>query len=205
MSVPLVFLDTETDSLAPGRRAWEIAMIRSEPSGEQRETTMFVGIDMRHSDPQALAIGRFFDRHPAGRKVSGKDPCPTDTAPVLSKHDAAREVMRWTFGAHIVAANPAFDTHHLAGLLRSEGYLPSWDYHLIDVTVMALGWLRARTRADAIVVDQERVSLRPPHSTSALSLALGVDAPTPSERHTALGDARWVMRMWDAMTRGDGS
>ena len=28
MTAPIVFLDTETDGLHPGRRVWEVAMIR---------------------------------------------------------------------------------------------------------------------------------------------------------------------------------
>ena len=31
MSTPLVFIDTETDGLHPGRKAWEIALIRRDP------------------------------------------------------------------------------------------------------------------------------------------------------------------------------
>ena len=34
MSTPLVFIDTETDGLHPGRKAWEIALIRRDHLGQ---------------------------------------------------------------------------------------------------------------------------------------------------------------------------
>lgn len=189
---PLVFLDTETDGLHPGRRAWEVAMIRRDDTG-QTERTFFVGLDLQHSDPFGLKIGGFWDRHPIGRKLSGKDPHPGPIA--MSSHDAAREVMRVTFGAHIVGLVPNFDTEVLARLLRSQGYLPSWHYHLIDVETMAVGWLNALTPDD-------EPPLEPPWKSDELSLECGVEPPAEADRHTALGDARWAMRWYDALTGG---
>lgn len=196
---PTVFLDTETDGIHPGRRVWEVAMIRRDDAG-QRERQFFVALDMRFSDPYGLSVGRFWDRHPVGRKVSGKDPVPYP--PALSKHEAAKEVMSWTFGAHLVGAVPNFDSEVLTGLLRSEGYLPQWHYHLVDVEALAVGFLKGRqagagpagaTRADVVQL---------PWSSDELSIACGVDPATPEDRHTAMGDARWAMRIYDAITGG---
>ncbi len=61
MTAPLVFIDTETDGLGPNRRAWEIALIRRDHLG-QTETHFFVSLDIRDSNPDALQIGRFWDR-----------------------------------------------------------------------------------------------------------------------------------------------
>ena len=126
MSTPLVFIDTETDGLHPGRKAWEIALIRRDHLG-QTETHFFVGIDIRDSNPDALSIGRFWDRHPSGRKMAGLKALP-DSVNLLTQHDAAKEVMRWTFGAHLVGAIPSFDAETFARMLRSNGYLPSWHH-----------------------------------------------------------------------------
>jgi hypothetical protein len=201
---PLVFIDTEADGVHHGRRVWEVAMIRRDDEG-QRETQFFVALDMRHSDPFGLQVGGFWDRHPSGRKVSGKPPLP-GPAP-LCKHDAAKEVMRWTFGAHLVGAVPNFDAETLAGLLRAEGYLPSWHYHLIDVEAMAVGWLRmasriARDEEDHNAADLLDMDTAPPWKSDTLSRACGVEPPSDAERHSALGDARWAMRWYDAMTGG---
>lgn len=194
MTAPLVFVDTETDGLHHGRRVWEIAMIRRDDTGE-RERSFFVGLDLRNSDAAALNIGRFWDRHPAGRKISGKGTSPQPGPPPLCKHDAAREVMTWTFGATLVGVGVHFDAETLAGLLRAEGYLPAWHYALVDVKAMAAGWLNGRH-------SDPRIRLTPPWKSEELSLMIGVNPPDDRERHTALGDARWAQRMYDRLTGG---
>lgn len=208
MSAPLVFLDTETDGIHPGRRVWEVAMIRRDYDGDsvkQMETHFFVGLDLRDSDPFGLRVGGFWDRHPAGRKISGKHAAPSDFVNVLPRHEAAKEIMRWTFGAHIVGAVPSFDTETLAKMLRAEGYMPSWHHHLIDVETMALGWLLGRSngRQHVIGYDGRTITLAPPWKSDDLSRACGVTPPEGDDRHTALGDARWVMAWYDAMRPRD--
>jgi len=153
----IVFLDTEQDSLHPGRRAYEIAMIRRDDLGDgiaaQKEISFFVSLNLCNSDPAALAVGRFFDRHPAGRKISGKPVLPGAQV-VYSVHDAAKTVMEWTFGATIVGAVPSFDTETLAKLLRAEGYLPSW-HHRLRCVETALGDARLAMRVfDACMADE---------------------------------------------------
>jgi len=44
--------------------------------------------------------------------------------------------------------------------------------------------------------------LAPPWRSDDLSRACGVEPPTPEERHTALGDARWVKRWYDHIMGG---
>jgi hypothetical protein len=39
----------------------------------------------------------------------------------------------------------------------------------------------------------------PPWNSDRLSEALGLEPVDESERHTALGDARWAMRIYDAV------
>lgn len=182
MTAPLVFVDTETDGLGPSCHAWEIALIRRDEDG-QREHHMFVALDQRYSDPQALAIGRFWDRHPVGRKVSGKAPLPGAQG-VYAAHDAARDVMRWTFDATLVGASVHFDADVLGRLLRSQGYLPSWSYRLRCVTTLASG----EAGRDVGGLD------------GALDY-LGIAIPVTA-RHTAMGDARAAMAVWDAVMDG---
>lgn len=183
----LVFVDIETDGLHPGRRAWEIAMIRRDDTGE-RECRMFLPLDLKFSDPAALKIGGFWERHPMGRKLAGKpapsnDPMlcevPTPCEPVTSAHEAAKKVMEWTFGAHLVGANPAFDAQVLERLLRSEGYLPSWSYRLIDVEALTAGHFGRIVGGLAACLE-----------------TLGLP-PLGDSAHTALADARAVMRIFD--------
>lgn len=180
---PIVALDTETDSLGPNRKAWEVGLIRRELDGTQRELRMFVRINHSTSDLNSLNIGRYFDRHPEGRKLSGKGPLPGPAGlePVTSSHDAARRVMEWTFGATIIGAVPDFDTNCLGRLLRAEGFIPAWHHRIRCVETLASGHARRELGGLADCMD-----------------ALGLDFPQ-ADQHTALGDARAALRVWDAV------
>lgn len=41
-----------------------------------------------------------------------------------------------------------------------------------------------------------------PWRSDELSRLIGVEPPGEAERHTALGDARWAARAWDAVMGG---
>jgi DNA polymerase III epsilon subunit-like protein len=190
MTTPIVFIDTETDGLRPDRRAWEIAMIRRDDTGE-RTCTLLLDIDLPAADPFALKIGGYYDRHPRGRYLSGQEE-KLDYVAIDPAEYAAAAVARMTHGAHLVGVNPAFDAGTLEPLLHRHGLTPGWHYHLIDVAVMALGYLHARNAPGTAL----------PWKSDQLGEALGVEPATTEERHTALGDARWAQRMYDAMTGG---
>ncbi len=172
----LCFVDTETDALGPTARAWEVALIRRDDDG-QTDHHWFLPLNLKHADPFSLEIGKFWDRHPMGRKVSSKPECPTE--PTTPSHDVARDIMRLTFGATLVGSNPAFDADVLGRLLRAEGYLPSWSHRLRDVATLASGHLRR----DVGGLD------------GALE-ALGV-IDIEGQRHTATADAEAAMYVYD--------
>jgi hypothetical protein len=148
----------------------------------------FVDIDLSTGDPFGLRVGRFYERHPLGQTLStlGR---PWVDAWGMSKNMAARTVARLTHGATVVGINPSFDTHTLDRLLRAHGLLPSWDYTPICAKTLALGYLRGWGNKD--------VSL--PYRTDDLVEALGIEPPPEDERHTAMGDARFAMRIYDAV------
>ncbi|WP_280420050.1 hypothetical protein [Nocardia carnea] len=205
-TAPLVFLDTETDGLHPGRQAWDVAMIRREPNGTQHEIQFFVDINLETADPMGLAVGRFYERHPYGRFLAGTIPDFSfgikEDGEFLRTRDAAETIARFTHGAHIVGSVPNFDTETLAALLRREHLTPAWHYHLIDVETLAIGWLYGQRVVGAEggswygeYASGELVEL--PWKSDELSRTLGVAPPSDDERHTALGDARWAMRIYD--------
>lgn len=196
MSAPIVFIDTETDGVHPDRKVWEVAMIRRGSDGNVHPPmSFFVELDLDTADPFGLKVGGFYDRHPLGRYLAGQGvdfPEPHDEGDeYLSQQEAARLVARYTHGAHLVGAVPHFDAHVLGNLLRDQGFTPAWHYHLVDVEAMAVGWLARRG-----------IALNLPWKSDQLSQACGIDPPTDDERHTALGDAEWAMRWYDAMTGG---
>jgi hypothetical protein len=208
-SAPVVFIDTETDGVHPNRKPWEIALIRRDERGE-RETSFFVEIDLSTADPFGLRVGRFYERHPLGLWLSGSgvyedfpEPDDEDTD-YVSTQEAAHWVARLTHGAHLVGAVPNFDAETLDRLLRRHELLSGWHYHLIDIEAMAVGYLAGLRAAGAGENGRDADLPALPWDSDDLSRACGVEPPGEDERHTALGDARWAARLYDAIT-GSGS
>ncbi len=223
-TMPICIVDTETDGLHHGRQAWEIAIIRRDPiaTDDGLETWVdstwhvFVALpSMRTSDNFALQVGGFWDRHPTGRELSGKDLIPSPV-PLVSARAAARRIATLTHGAHIVGVNPTFDVEIFAAMLRAEGLTPQWDYHLEDLVAETAGFLRALLVVRAVGkdlpwpipsakvarTDDELVDLVAlPWKSDDLAAAVGVEPTATSDRHTALGDARWTARWYDTLAR----
>lgn len=199
--VPLCFIDTETTGLHHERRPWDVAVIRREPDGTSVEWQAFLDVDLSKADPFALQIGHFYERHPLGRWLSGRGGDlnrpwawrvnDASRCLLMEREDAALQFARITHGAHIVGAVPNFDTSTMGDLARNNELLNAHHYHLIDVETLAVGFLAGRGEPIA-----------PPWSSDDLSAALGVTPPGDVERHTALGDARWAQRLYDAVMSG---
>lgn len=191
----LVFLDTETTGLDAARHdVWEIAALHGRVESVFRPRP-----DLSTADPTSLRMTRFYERTGQGKVTSKWQwEAPGDVAHRLAPILAGR---------HVVAAVPSFDAAFLDRFLRAHGQAPAWHYHLIDVEGMAVGWLRGRySRFDAggnvagppVEAEGEVVEL--PWKSDELSRACGVEPPGPDRRHTALGDARWVKRWYEALT-----
>jgi DNA polymerase III alpha subunit (gram-positive type) len=172
----LVALDTETTGLDPDtERVFEVAAIDLATGQEhvwRFEPPGYV-VDAMH--PKALEVNRYHER---------------TSAPGWRWDDAGGlvDLAHLLTGAHLVGAVPDFDARHLAATYLRFGLpVPRWHYHLIDVETMAVGWLRGTGLV-------ERLEL--PWESDYLSELCGVDPPGEGERHTALGDARWVARWY---------
>lgn len=189
----IVAIDTETTSLRPDRRIWEIGLIVTGPPTDIRwrdpaevedgHYRWFIdrdGLDLGNADPFALKIGGFYDRHPQMTPVEGV---------VKSEADVLRAVEMLTRGAHLLGAVPNFDADVLDRRMRAHGIAPSWHYHIIDIETLAIGFLRGR--GDAVP--------ELPWKSDDLSRLVGVEPPSDEDRHTALGDARWALRVWQAV------
>lgn len=207
-AVPLAFVDTETTSLRPDRRAWDVALI-VRPAGGSRaddvEHTWLVDaedLDLGNADPFALRVGHFYERHPQFM-IGEHEELVSATLRVEDEDDAMRHVEFLTRGAHLVGMMPNFDAEVLGARMRAHGLLPAWHYHLVDVETLAVGWLqrkvaesRQRFPGDAFL----DVSL--PWKSDEVSRAVGVEPPGEADRHTALGDARWARDLFDAIMGG---
>lgn len=173
----LVFVDTETDGLTRDAQIWEIALI------SQDETFhAMIPIDTTLSDPASLVIGGFYERHPMS------DDALESNVPLVSEREVANTIQRMTENRVLVGANVAFDQAVMTSLLNRHGYDPMWHYHLLDIEAYALGHLAGRG-----------ISLPTRWTSDDIAALCGVEPLPESERHTALGDTRWVKRWWEAV------
>lgn len=196
MTAHLAFIDTETTSLRHDRRAWEIGLILRASDGHESEHRWFIrraDLDLGNADVQSLKVGRFYERHPR----TWDDKCPiAGGSPDFAYTEASvlDRVEHLTRGAHLVGAVVSFDADVLGQRMRANGICPSWHYHLIDVEALAVGYLSGKwTRGHE--------ALRPPWKSDTLSAELGITV-SEEDRHTALGDARWAMRIYDHIMGG---
>lgn len=211
---PIVFLDTETTGLGPDRQIWEVAAIRYETpaallAGEPptHELHHFLHVDVTTADQYALKVGGYYTRHPDGlyvttqdvegdnpygyyarrqQQIAGDEPKST---PALT---VATNIARITHGATIAGINPSFDTEKLAEVLRDNHQAPTWDYHLLDVRTLAIGYL-AHIRHMLATDAAELLDMK----TDELAQRCRV---TATDRHTAMGDAAFTRDWYVAIT-----
>lgn len=177
----LIFLDTETTSLDRySRQVWDVAYIIRR-SNEQIHRQFFVYVDLAKADNTSLNIGRYYERHPDPYN-NGKLGQSDSTWKLKSPAEAARIVAEDFRGAILIGAVPSFDEETLARLLKDNGLVPTWHYHLVDIESMAAAQLRAR----------------PPWNFDTLLAAYGLTYDE-KDRHTAQGDAVMVMKLYDAI------
>jgi hypothetical protein len=180
---PLCFVDTETTSLDRyTREVWEVGMVRREPDGSQTSYEVLVaGVDLSEANPVSLKIGRFYDRYDMNHAARKHLLIVGHSTKYAIPEDVARNVERMTRGAHLIGAVPSFEDTSLAPLLKRHQLAPAWHYHLVCIGNVLAGYF----------------GVVPPYSSDELSMRIGVD-PAQFERHTAMGDVRWVMAQWDA-------
>lgn len=213
----LAFIDTETTGLDPDRHdIWEIGLIVRSHRVPDRDGEWHWQLqpDLAKADPSGLRVGRFYERihsdisivHWRGKQLSAPPEYDDKVMRANSPSDIAHRLANLLDGAHMVGAVPSFDAAFLTRFLRQHGQCPTWHYHLIDVEALAAGWV-AGTVAEAQAARQARGDDRPvggsadphpPWDTDALSEAVGA-VLEPADRHTALGDARWAMAVYDAV------
>lgn len=187
----IVFFDTETTELRDDREIWEYGLIIRDPGRVDREfQAIITDVDFSWANPVSLRIGGAYERHPAlaldgAKLVKGVN--------YLEQRRAAKILEMETRGAFIIGAVPDFDTSGAKNLLRRNGLPWSGHYHLVDIENLVVGYLRGLHASGVPDMDPGL----PPWSSDELSRMVGVEPPGADQRHTALGDARWVRDQWD--------
>lgn len=183
MTAPLVFMDTETTGLSLDDDIWEFAAVRREPDGSETELHMFI----EHSREKCAALPSNFRSDHYDRYLDHRAHTKAQAASAMFHFTREKD---GTGKPHIVGAVPNFDTERVARTLALSNLPPGWHYHLIDVENLAAGYLAATLDTFA-----------PPWDSNDLSMGVGVD-PNQFERHTAMGDVRWAMAIYDAVMGG---
>lgn len=200
MTMPnLVFLDTETTGLNwQTCEIWEIGAIVRRPGEPDVEYAWQLRPSLVGAEPTGLRIGRYYERSMISKMAVGTawklvDPEEYDAEPGASY--PADDIARWTQeptvaakvakmldGAIVVGAVPWFDERFLQLWLAKHNQAATNRYHLVDVETLAAG-------------DKK---LTPPWSFDSILAAYGL-VYDENDRHTALGDARMVRDLYDAI------
>lgn len=196
MSAPLVFMDTETTGLSLDDDIWEFAAIRREPDGTETELHLFIEHDREKCSrlPEPFREDHY-DRFRDHRAIARRE------AAQKIGHFFVRDAS--VGKPHVVGAVPNFDTERLRLLIAHARWTQSiWHYHLIDVENLAVGYLaHEQNWPIGKSIDDPSSVIAPPWDSNELSRAVGVD-PDQFERHTAMGDVRWAMAIYDAVMGG---
>ena len=198
MPAPIVFLDTETCGLDVTDPIWEVAAVRRDPDGTETEYHAFVWHDVRAAE----RLPESFRADHDARYRQDMAVTPFGMVDDLRLMFAPPEDYRQR--AHVAGAVPSFDTERLGRLFRAQWADVPWHHHLIDVETLAVGWLRGRRHAlvvEGTIPADSPAFPPPPWDSDDLSRAIGVD-PDQYARHTAMGDIRWAMAIYDAVMGG---
>ncbi|MFD5709542.1 hypothetical protein ACFWHW_03955 [Streptomyces pharetrae] len=203
----IAFVDTETTHLdAEIGEVWEVAVILRETDDNTPTDTEYVWQirpNLATADPESLKIGRYLERFVvpphAEAAWTGYDQGPV--LPMMRKEVVAA-VMDVLRGAVLVGSNPGFDDRFLRKLLGPGS--AQWHYRPVDVATLVAGsrfGLASAIRAFGGKPSETDVPTFP-FSSRAMSRFAGVEPPGDGVAHTALGDARWVRDVFDAVTGG---
>ncbi|MEW2300237.1 exonuclease domain-containing protein [Streptomyces sp. NPDC006655] len=189
----LAATDVESTGLDPFfHDAWEVAVVLR-VDGKDTEHVFRIEPDLTNAEADALRINRYHERTGAPDWVWD------------DREAAARQLHQLLDGAVMIGSNPSFDAEMLTNLLGRYFATPRpWHYRTVDIATLAAGYRYGQRESGAYGGDfafsRDLPSL--PFSSRSLSRAVGVEPPGDGVAHTALGDARWAMSVFDAVTGG---
>lgn len=195
----LAFLDVETTSLDDRNGAiWEIGLI-VRAGGADVEYWWQINANLEDADPQSLQIGHYYPRNQARRFAEAVS---LDTGEATfgkcresSFRSIARSCAELLNGAHVFGANPGFDYRFMRRFLADNRECWTAHYHLHNIRDIAAGFLIGRATSPLATV-KHLPSV--PWKAREIYAELGVNVDD-FDLHTALGDARLVRAVHDAI------
>jgi len=187
--------------------------------------------DLTNASPNSVLIGRYYERSRVttvnmgmGKRLapsidkpkddlawthhySGKPPALGDYYRDETATWIAAQVASMLDGATIVANNPAFDRKFLEKFLSANGQILTASHRMIDIRTLMIGYIHGANDAAPLentfrprVVDLVREWLYGDTDNPSWEI-VGV-TQDPATAHTALGDARLVREVYDAICGG---
>ena len=204
----LLFNDNETTGLDfINDEVWQVHFLAAR-TGETRAFDSFTRLITHDTEKMKKLPEKFQKIH------SDIWSNPDYTGLVRTPFAAMKEFLEWRESltqegekAHFIAANPTFDSIMLMNnqIIPFSIFYQVFDYHLIDIEALALGWLRHRElnlnwSAPSVKALTPRESFLP-FKSDDLSKALWI-YNEDAHKHDAISDVDWLVAMWKAMNGG---
>lgn len=202
----LALVDTETNALGDLAVPYEIAIIKRNleepdvPDGEYLFHIQYTTSSLpAGTNPESLNVGGWRERVWSKGGADYRDRlAETDPEVYVAtgpEWTIARTVRRLLEGCVLATVGP-FDLPVLRRMFLRHGLVRPdedvWHYSTHDLKSQAYGYALAKGYRPAL-----------PMFSEELGDLVGATRALPEERHTALGDARWARRVWDAMYSRD--
>lgn len=177
MNDRIAIIDTETLGLDPLiHPIWELAVITG---GEEYHWFIRVdGVDGEFADPVALDLNGFDERY--------------DEAAAVPDYKLVPELAELLDGKAIVGANPHFDLTRLTPWFDRVRRGVPWHYRPICIESVLYGVNLGYVLDSGVGLDVDV----PWRALDLYERVTGLTQPD-EDRHTALGDARFVQQLWD--------
>lgn len=171
----MISLDLETTGLDERvHEAWEIGMVCMDTAVEYLYELPVRNLAL--AQPEALAVNRYYDRSCVLPGSSTGHSTTNGHFREIAPEGMAHEIAAILGGRTLMGCAVSFDMRFLAALLRTYGEEPSWHHRSLDLGSYAAGVLGAED----------------PYPSGALAREF---VPN-DEAHTALGDARWNVKVY---------
>lgn len=200
----LIFNDNETTGLDfVNDEVWQVHFVAAR-TGETRMIDSYTRLITHDTEKMKKLPEKFQEIH---HEIWSN---PDYTGLVRTPFAAMKEFLEWreTLAqegekANFIAANPTFDSIMLMNsqIIPFSVFYQVFDYHLIDIEALALGFIRGQEMATNLHFGYPVRESFLPFKSDDLSKTLGCYDEN-AHKHDAISDVDWLIAMWKTMNGG---